>query len=255
MKAHLFILSLSLLSSGFAANAQDLFCSKIYLPPSRFERSMRVLVDMNLYDLQGREAQERTAEQIQHSNERVIDNLLNLEPRLYDPVLVSKKGARKFLKEVERKSVVKKQFIYERDDADIGYCFGRATCAHLLSLKRHFNKDQIKKIFVVGPMVNGSTEWAYHVSFLVRGADGQWWAIDNFTPTVLSVRDWYHYMLNMSVDGKLAVYITEPQKLGAIGKYDRFEMGLSLSREEDYYKGYFHDLMQSMRDDSRENAL
>ncbi|MFN9069231.1 MAG: hypothetical protein ACK5V3_18555, partial [Bdellovibrionales bacterium] len=60
---------------------------------------------------------------------------------------------------------------------EIGFCFGRALFVHLELLRRGVSKDSIKKVFVVGDIVeqlNGQEiRWQFHVATAVRDTQGE----------------------------------------------------------------------------------
>lgn len=64
-------------------------------------------------------------------------------------------------------------------NGDIGFCFGRAMTAHLIARKLHLQETSIRKLFIIGDLRSGANpEWRFHVTTLVLGEDGNWYAID-----------------------------------------------------------------------------
>jgi hypothetical protein len=68
-------------------------------------------------------------------------------------------------------------------DGLIGFCFGRAMTAHLISRKTGLKADRVNKLFVMGDLrsssYNGAApEWYFHVTTIVPGPKGVWYAID-----------------------------------------------------------------------------
>lgn len=65
---------------------------------------------------------------------------------------------------------------------EIGYCYGRAMTAHLTARRMGLASGSIRKLFAIGDMrqspVSTQPEWRFHVTTLVKGEDGNWWAID-----------------------------------------------------------------------------
>lgn len=62
---------------------------------------------------------------------------------------------------------------------EIGFCFGRAMAVHLLARQQGLAKESIRKLFVIGDLRSGEDpEWRFHVTTLVKGDDGKWYAID-----------------------------------------------------------------------------
>ncbi|MBI4677075.1 MAG: hypothetical protein HY748_05780 [Elusimicrobia bacterium] len=76
-------------------------------------------------------------------------------------------------------------------DGIVGFCFGRAMTAHLLARKMGLPQDHIKKLFVIGDLRSGDQpEWRFHVTTLVKGADGRWHAIDPIMDGPLTADEW-----------------------------------------------------------------
>lgn len=133
---------------------------------------------------------------------------------------------------------------YNQRGTEIGYCFGRATYAHLALLHHKVHKDSIKKIWAVGPMKAGSITWQFHVGTAVYSRDGQWIMVDNFVGRPVTVREWFAEIKQMDRDNTLRIYVSNPEKFSvALENYSRGEMGLDLEKSEDWYKHYFKDLM------------
>lgn len=65
-------------------------------------------------------------------------------------------------------------------DGIIGFCFGRAMAAHLLARGLGLEPGAIGKLFIVGDLRSdpAKPEWRFHVTTVVRGKDGDWYAID-----------------------------------------------------------------------------
>jgi len=64
-------------------------------------------------------------------------------------------------------------------DGMVGFCFGRAMAAHLLARRMGLAPEAIGKVFIVGDLRSGvDPEWRFHVTTVVRGPAGRWWAID-----------------------------------------------------------------------------
>lgn len=129
---------------------------------------------------------------------------------------------------------------YDKLNKGIGFCFGRAMFVNLYLVMGGFNRANIKKAFVVGPMSKGA--WGWHVTTIVQSKNksGQetWLAIDPIHYRVMEVKDWYKAQLGMSDDGKLRLYIAEAGKFGAgSSRYD--ERGIS----DPFYNNYFTDMM------------
>ena len=74
-----------------------------------------------------------------------------------------------------------------------GFCFGRAMAVHILARQRGVKPQSIKKQFIVGDLRGiraKETEWRFHVTTLVKGDVGKWYAIDPIFPKVLTQTEW-----------------------------------------------------------------
>ncbi|MCX5795605.1 MAG: hypothetical protein NTY77_08945 [Elusimicrobia bacterium] len=73
----------------------------------------------------------------------------------------------------------------------IGFCFGRAMAVHLLARQMGLAEDGVRKLFVIGDLREGADpEWRFHVTALVRGEDGAWYAIDPIMDDPMSAAAW-----------------------------------------------------------------
>lgn len=73
----------------------------------------------------------------------------------------------------------------------IGFCFGRAMGAQLLARKMSVKKESIAKLFIVGDLRSGADpEWRFHVTTLVKGEDGRWYAIDPILGRPMPAEEW-----------------------------------------------------------------
>ncbi len=107
-------------------------------------------------------------------------------------------------------------------------------------------KESIRKVWLVGPMSSGTTAWQFHVAVVVRATNGKWMVVDNYWGRLLEIKDWAEsfYPQNKSYKN-LRVYVTSPAKFSvSLQKYSRLQMGLDMPATKDWYKNYFHDLME-----------
>ena len=93
---------------------------------------------------------------------------------------------------------------------EIGFCFGRAMAAHLIALRMGLTPDNIRKLFIVGDLRSGDKpEWRFHVTTLVRGADGAWYAIDPILGEPLELSAWIDKVQGVwDKDRKAKLYVT-----------------------------------------------
>lgn len=193
-------------------------------------------------------------------SESVI-NLMNInEIRNLENSKIEKTSRRKFLtlkeidqlqKSVRENKVTSDFFNYEQPGTSIGYCFGRAMYYHVKLLKNKVDKSVIRKAFVVGPMRAYGVNWQFHVATIVRGPKNTWYALDNnfSRPQELSV--WYKTHFQMGTYKNVRLFITDPKKFTISARYDRVQLGLALERSQDWYRGYFTDLMETFRDENK----
>ena len=242
MRALIILIFVALLPAvGFSSDADTV---------ARHER----LVETDLYRLRTELIKNRSAGGIARLNRREIRDLelLTIPARNVKRVRsVDPKSAQSMLASIELHPVVSHYALskYNTKASGIGFCFGRATYAHLMALDMGVQKEAIKKAFVVGPMKAGDTTWGFHVATLIKSGD-DWLAIDSVPGTTpLKLQDWFAYFKKQSVDRKLMLFITEPEKFTpGPQSYTQIQMGLNLSREQDWYSGYFQDLMKWFAD-------
>ncbi len=120
-----------------------------------------------------------------------------------------------------------------------GFCFGRAAFANIFLATAGFNRANLKKAYIVGPMDKG--KWGWHVTTIVQSVDKAgkeiWITIDPAAGRTMEVKAWYRYWKNDSDDGKLRLYIGESGKLGAgASKYD------AAAFSKGNYNSYFSDM-------------
>ncbi len=214
-----------------------------------FEEVTKALVQADLEAMQKMESSQLSPELARAENQNTLSLLRNLP--LHKPAEelqpMSVQQGNKWIQDISSHSVVGRgsDGKYEQPGTSIGYCFGRAAYVHLRALKEGYKKEQIKKLWVVGPMSYG-INWAFHVATAVRDGAGEWRVIDPVVGSAVTPEVWFAKFEAMSVDKKLRLYVTNPEKFTfALGKYSRLQLGLNLSSQQDWYRGYFKDLMRS----------
>lgn len=212
------------------------------------------LISADLYERHAQETSGRSADEIRAMNEAVLASLpwrssgllTSHDTRNGRALALDTEQARRLIRSIDEHPVVSyySDRKYQQKDVEIGFCFGRATYAHLALLRMGLSRDSIKKAWLVGPMVAASVNWGFHVATIARVDSGDWMVIDNHQRRLMSLRDWYESFLPMNEQKNLRLYVTEPEKFSiSLGKYDRIQLGLDLSRESDWYRNYFVDLM------------
>ncbi len=148
---------------------------------------------------------------------------------------------------IYQNSVASSDSIYSQPGVSIGYCFGRATYYHVTLLKNKIDKSAIRKAFVVGPMNAFGITWQFHVATIVRGSDMKWYNLDSNYGHPMELSKWAEIHFKMGPQKNVRLYITDPKKFTVSAQYDRLQMGLSLDRQADWYRGYFTDIMISFK--------
>ncbi|MES3038480.1 MAG: hypothetical protein V4736_11295 [Bdellovibrionota bacterium] len=253
IRAMLAIVSLQFLvsipHSAFSADA----CQNVFLPPAKRPNRLKELTVADLLKIQESETKGKTRKQINQMNKNEIAALYALKL----PKKVSGKGGDRItsISREQGQAVIESinnhpiiNFFnsqrYDQPGVSIGFCFGRATYAHLALLKMGVHPDSIKKIWAVGPMNAGGIMWSFHVATVVRSTEGGWMVIDNYPNKLLNVTQWMNLFKQQNKEHNLRIYFTQPEKFSvSLSKYDRVQMGLDLTADQDWYRNYFVDLM------------
>jgi hypothetical protein len=247
--AHLFLLIFVFANPAHALRCEAVFISSPFqILPDDLQNHYR----NEIKNLRGRE--------IEQLNAKTLDTLQNYVPPFYGDRArsVSLDQLYKVLKITDASSVVgwEARAKYNREDVEIGYCFGRAAYIHLLLLKMGLQKESIKKIWLVGPTQTNDKDviWQYHVATMAYTTELGWVTIDTGQIKPQPVRHWMDYYMSRSIDGRSRFYVTEPDKFGfQLGTYDRTQMGLNSTSEEDWFRGYFPDMLREIRITSLES--
>lgn len=242
------IASSSLVASVAGAQGR---CGAVFADDQRIEDP---LLGADLLRVQAHEVHGRSAVEVAAMNRAVFDALAATpEPGGFSGRLtgISPEMASKVISSMGRHPVLQAASAgrYNQRETQIGYCFGRAAYAHLALLEMGIDRGSIRKIWAVGSMKSPSVTWQFHVSTIVRGSDGKWYAVDNyFGGRALEIEKWFDGLRPMNRAGDLRVYITDPSKFSvSLGTYDQVQLGLRLSKEQDWYKGYFQDMLNWFR--------
>lgn len=213
-------------------------------------RKWRETIRDNLYDKYAQEMQANGNAVMfaLQANTKIIQDMTNLPQIPEEGQRISKvtyEQANQVLQAAIHHPVVG-MHMYPKYDPDLvlGFCFGRATFAHLELIRRGVRKEAIEKVFIIGPMKTGDINWQFHVATIVRAVDGQWLAIDPNFPEVKTLGAWYNHYKNYSVDSKVRLYITHPSKIGPSGwEYNNLPGGL----KDPIYKNYFEDMFKTFK--------
>ena len=130
----------------------------------------------------------------------------------------------------------------------IGFCFGRATIAHMETIVRDVHPDLVKKIWIAGDM----GVWGHHVATMVYTEKG-WLVLDTNLGRNIPADEWIDYYLKMKKGQKdIMVFVTQA---GRFGPYDNRPYNAvdlfntqseDFNKAADYFNGYFHDYFDSL---------
>ncbi|RZA07157.1 MAG: hypothetical protein EOP11_08455 [Proteobacteria bacterium] len=206
-------------------------------------------VDAKLFDVWDEETAIPDPVAVARANE---ETLSGLEHAPVDPKALpfSEAQAIEAHRVLDTNIVTSERSKYEQPGTSIGYCFGRAMFVHLWALKNHYRKDQIRKIWAVGSMKTWDNNWGFHVATMIRdGATGEWRIVDSYLRAPSTPRAWIKVFQAQNKEKQnLRFYITAPEKFTPnLGKYSRTQLGLDMTREKDWYKHYFTDMMQTLK--------
>jgi hypothetical protein len=243
------ILALSLLSPlGGSAKSREAWSSKDLF--GVYEREMYQVRKKIPANFSKRESSAAIAKEVEALNTRTINELRTYKPEVGQgsvrPEFITREQAQNVLRTIDRHPVIGSYSHMQYDpDLSMGFCFGRATYVHLDLLRRGVNKDSIAKLFALGTMKTGQTEWRYHVTTIVKGPGNTWWAIDNFVNRMITAEQWMQEMQRYDKDPAnphLRFYFVEAKRFGPdVGQYTPDE----LSHPD--YRNYFVDLMQWLK--------
>lgn len=209
-------------------------------------KSPSELVNVDLISFRKRFLATSSADEIRQHNQRTFLSLSRDMTSFQRPTSISLAYAKNLHRSMFQHPVVGQEAIqYQRQTVKIGYCFGRATYAHLALLKLGLDPRSILKIWAVGPLQTATDAWDFHVATIARGPQGEWFAMDTYNETAIPVGQWMSLFNSLSTDGKVLFFVTEPSKFTAeLGSYDRIQLGLDLNSGVDWYQNYFKDLMK-----------
>ncbi len=128
---------------------------------------------------------------------------------------------------------------YNPIGADVGFCWGRAMTVQLEAIARKIAPDSIKKVFAVGDLNSGNTNWRYHVTTIIKGKDRTWWAIDPIMGREITLDEWTSKMNVYNKTGNMRFFITEGDRYGP----SRTGPFIYKEKADQYYNHYFRDLL------------
>lgn len=239
----------------FFSTAQAQLCQRLFETDSRkVYLDRKEAVFENFFEQYALERATLTPEQIQQMNAQTLAKIQAEVPEKQGKRVqaVPEYALRKLLQELTQHKTVSLSREYERPDIQIGYCFGRATYVHLKLLALGVQKESIQKIWVVGPMNSGNITWRYHVATMAYSKNNGWMVVDNYVGRLVTIQEWMDYLQTKSIDGKVRFYNSDASKFIANDKYLRHNMGMDFPREFDWFKGYFFDMMASLKQEIKD---
>lgn len=248
LKVTLFAVSILVLSS--TAQAGGLRCENLFNrqnPPQVVNHSEDLLA------LSAREGRSMSEREVKKATDEFYNNLVGYRPPENSSRArsITMNEAQMVLDAIRNNQVTGSYGVYDQPDVSIGYCFGRASFAHLLLLKMGVQKESIFKMWAVGPMKvhgNDTMTWQFHVTPVVFTRDMGWVALDTNERRPQKIGHWMNKYQAQSVDKKMRFYLSDASKFGVnMGRYSRLQMGLDIARENDWYRGYFQDALQQLR--------
>lgn len=175
------------------------------------------------------------------NNDVILNRLKNFVPDVEEGKMgsISRKEAQ-FIYDLVYNNPVSSLRMYDNYNpvgSNVGFCWGRAMTAQIEAMSRGVAPDSIKKIFAVGPLSSGSTNWRYHVTTIIKGDDGTWWAVDPIMGRVMTAKEWTDQMDSQyNKKGLMRVFLSEGDR------YSPGQLGPYKEGGEDY-NNYFYDLL------------
>lgn len=144
-------------------------------------------------------------------------------------------------------------FVHRNDDCydpkgTIGFCFGRATIAHMEAIVRNTHPGAIRKIWIAGDM----GKWGHHVATMIYTVNG-WRVLDTNLGKVVTVDVWLKTYMPMKQGPKdIMVFVTQAGRFGPYDNkpYNAIDLFNTQSedydRAKDFFQGYFYDYFESL---------
>jgi hypothetical protein len=236
---------------SFFLRTKSAFVASLFLLVSLSSQAQVVSNREDLFNLAERAVHRKTPAQVDYENRQTFSAFVAAENTDTDnawmrPKYLQPRYAREVLQAANSNPVVSlyQYHRYDPNNQGIGFCFGRALFVHMELGYRGFDRDSVRKAFVMGPMQTpDGGSWGWHVTTIAqsKNARGQeeWLAIDPITG-VKPALDWYKEMYDQySTDKKLKLFVTLPT---------RFSPSAGSAYHEDhlrdpFYNRYFEDLM------------
>lgn len=161
---------------------------------------------------------------------------------------VTKEEAGVIYKAMQESRVHKNHDCYDTKGT-IGFCFGRATIAHMEAIVRNVHPDAIRKIWIAGDM----EKWGHHVATMVKSDNG-WLVLDTNVGRAITTDEWIAMYMPFKAKGasEIMVFVTQAGRFGPYGtaSYNAVDLfntnSLNFNKAQDYYRGYFHDYFEDL---------
>lgn len=145
-------------------------------------------------------------------------------------------------------NVHKNHYCYDTKGT-IGFCFGRATIAHMEAIARNVHPDSVRKIWIAGDM----GVWGHHVATMVYTQRG-WMVLDTNIGMAVTTDAWIARYMPMKKPGSSEIMVFTTQA-GRFGPYDTQSYNAinlfntqteDFDKARDFYRGYFHDYFDDL---------
>lgn len=155
---------------------------------------------------------------------------------------LSMSEARQFYKDFKKNPISSCYLQYEKPGVTVGFCFARASIAHVEALRRGVDTRSVKKIWVIGDMGH----WGHHVATMIKTEEG-WMVFDDIFGFV-TPRDWIAEM-ELHTEGKQLMYFaSSAERFGPASNSSYSPVDLFGTEQSDYYNGFFKDYFNWVKD-------
>lgn len=192
------------------------------------------------------------------SNDEIKANNINLKKILAQDLVVKPIEEKKSFVTKEEAAVIYKAMaeskVHKNHDCydtkgTIGFCFGRATIAHMEAVVRQVHPEAIRKIWIAGDM----EKWGHHVATMVKTEKG-WLVLDTNVGRAITTDEWIAMYMPYKAKGanEIMVFVTQAGRFGPYGtaSYNAVDLfntnSLNFNKAQDYYRGYFHDYFEDL---------
>ncbi len=152
--------------------------------------------------------------------------------------------------------MVKNQRQYD-PTGENGFCFGRATLAHLKAVNSGVEQKMVRKLWAVGAL---ESKWGskanHHVAVAIQATDtDDWWVIDTAHDEPVSPREWmenFEATWGHGPDKAIRLYATPAKRWGPHSA-DNYSRNALIMPE--IYHGYFSDALKLIQAEVKEPRL